>query len=319
VPWLLTTGNHDAVANGMLENLPYVEDWCGGSRKVFSAHCDATLHLAARLGRVRAGDDVGDLIETVARAGQTRTVHADERRLPLSGDDYVRMLHDPRFTGVGPIGHGYARDATADRLYYARPVAPQVVAISLDTTNQAGGFTGSVGSTQLRWLADELAAAHDRYVVVFSHHPSTAMDNLAPDPRTPADSRHGGQELIDLLHRFPQVVAWVNGHSHCNQITAHRHGDPRRSFWEINSASHVDAPQQARIIELAGNRDGTLSLFTTMVDADSAAESPYDDLSPRGLASLYRELAFNDPAYLDRRGLPSDRNTELLLVDPLSS
>jgi metallophosphoesterase (TIGR03767 family) len=319
VPWLLTTGNHDAVANGMLENLPYVEEWCGGGRKVFSSHCDATLTLAARLGRVRAGDDVGDLIETIARAGQTRSVQADERRLPLSGDDYVGLLHDPRFAGAGPVGHGYASDTTADRLYYSHPVAPQVVAISLDTTNQAGGFTGSVGTTQLQWLARELSAARDSYVVVFSHHPSNAMDNLAVDPRTPKDKRHDGQELIDFLHEFPQVVAWVNGHSHCNEITAHQHSDPRRSFWEINSASHVDAPQQARIVELASNRDGTVSLFTTMIDADSPAESAYDDLSPRGLASLYRELAYNDPAYLDRRGRPSDRNTELLLVDPLGT
>ena len=319
VPWLLTTGNHDAVANGMLENLPYVEDWCGGTRKVFSSHCDATLALAARLGRVRAGDDVGDLIETIARAGETREVQPDEGRLPMSGEDYVRLLHDQRFAGAGPVGHGYAPGTTADRLYYTRPVAPTVLAISLDTTNQAGGFTGSVGSTQLGWLARELDAARDSYVVVFSHHPSDTMDNLAPDPRTPGDTRHGGEELIDVLHRFPQVVAWVNGHSHCNRITAHRHDDPRRSFWEINSASHVDAPQQARIVELADNRDGTVSLFTTMIDADSPAESPYDDLSPRGLASLYRELAFNDPAYLDRRGMPSDRNTELLLADPLSA
>jgi hypothetical protein len=145
------------------------------------------------------------------------------------------------------------------------------------------------------------------------------MDNLAVDPRTPTDARHGGHELVDFLHRFPHVVAWVNGHSHSNRITAHRHSDPRRSFWEINTASHVDAPQQARIIELASNGDGTVSLFTTMIDADAPAESSYDDLSPRGLASLYRELAFNDPAYLDRRGLPTDRNTELILVDPLSA
>ena len=74
----------------------------------------------------------------------------------------------------------------------------------------------------------------------------------------------------------------------------------------------------AATVELATNRDGTVSLFTTMVDADSPAGSAYGDLSPRGLASLHRELAHNDPAYLDRRGLSSDRNTELLLVDPLS-
>lgn len=319
MPWLVTMGNHDVVANGMLGNRPYVERWCVGDRKVFAAHGDAPFRLASRLARVRAGDEVGDLLEAVARSGQTRQVAADERRRPVVGEDFVRLLHEPRFAGAGPVGHGYDATAGPHRMYYSRTVAPGVLAISLDTTNLAGGFTGSVGGAQLAWLAAELRRATDQYVVVFSHHPSTDMDNLAPDPRSPEDRRHGGGELVELLHRFPQVVAWVNGHTHRNRITPHRHDDPRRSFWEINTASHVDAPQQARLIEVAGNGDGTMSLFTTMLDADSPAAAPYDDLSTTGLAALCRELAYNDPAYLDRSGLPGDRNTELLLVDPLSS
>jgi hypothetical protein len=133
----------------------------------------------------------------------------------------------------------------------------------------------------------------------------------------PGESRHGGGELLHVLHRFPNVVAWVNGHTHRNEITAHRHHDPRRSFWEINTASHIDAPQQARVIEVGANDDGTISLFTTMIDAASPAAASYDDLSLTNLASLYRELGYNDLGYRERRGAPSDRNTELLLVDPL--
>lgn len=317
VPWLLTMGNHDVVANGMLENRPYVEEWSGGARKVFSAYGDAPVQLAARLRAVRAGDDVSSLISAIARSGQTRTVQADERRLPYSGADYVRLLHQSRFTGAGPAGHGYAADAGADRLYYSHPLASRVVAISLDSTNQAGGIEGSIGETQWRWLDGELTRLQDRYVLVFSHHPSSSMHNLAPDPRTPNEQRHSGAELLSLLHRHPNVLAWVNGHSHKNRISAHRHRDPRRSFWEINSASHVDAPQQARVIEVASNGDGTVSLFTAMVDANSPAQVPYDDFSMTGLASLYRELAYNDPSYADRRGRAADRNTELLLADPL--
>jgi hypothetical protein len=143
------------------------------------------------------------------------------------------------------------------------------------------------------------------------------MANLARDPRTPTEDRHSGAELIDLLHRFPNVLAWINGHSHRNRITPHRASDPRQSFWEINSVSHIDAPQQARMIEVASNGDGTISLFTTMVDADSPLDAGHDDLSLPGLASLYRELGYNDPAYRDRNGSGGDRNTELMLVDPL--
>lgn len=317
VPWLLTMGNHDVVANGMLENRGYVEDWSGGERKIFSAHGDAPVHLAARLADVKAGDDVSALIRSIAADGTTRGVHADERRLPYTGAEYVRLLHEERFTGAGPAGHGYAADAGSDRLYYSYPISPKVAAISLDSTNQAGGIEGSIGTTQRDWLIRELKRLSGRYVLIFTHHPSNAMRNLAPDPRIPADDRHGGRELVELLHRFPNVLAWVNGHSHRNRITAHWHPDPQRSFWEINSASHIDAPQQGRLIEVAGNGDGTVSLFTAMVDADSPIRASYDDFSVAGLASLYRELAYNDPSFQDRRGGRDDRNAELLLADPL--
>ncbi|WP_261167144.1 hypothetical protein [Microbacterium sp. Marseille-Q6965] len=113
------------------------------------------------------------------------------------------------------------------------------------------------------------------------------------------------------------MIAWVNGHSHRNTITARPGPTADRGFWEINTASHVDAPQLARVIELAHNHDGTLSLFTTLIESDAPARVGYDDLTPAGLASLYRELAFNDlharPAAV---GEAVDRNAELLLVDP---
>ncbi len=319
VPWLLTMGNHDVVAGGMLENRAYVEEWSGGERKIFSARGDLPVVLATRLAAVKAGDDVGALIRDIARSGTTRSVHADERRLPFTGADYVRLLHEERFVGAGPVGHGHRADADAATLYYRHELAPKVVAISLDSTNQAGGIEGSIGAAQWSWLSEQLVKTQDAYILVFTHHPSGAMTNLAPDPRTPKEDRRSGAELVDLLHGFPNVLAWVNGHSHRNRITAHRASDPRRSFWEINSVSHIDAPQQARVIEVAANHDGTISLFTTMIDADAPLQADYDDLSASGLASLYRELGFNDPAFRDRRGRDGDRNTELMLVDPLSA
>jgi len=55
-----------------------------------------------------------------------------------------------------------------------------------------------------------------------------------------------------------------------------------------------------------------------MIDADSPARAARTDLTPVGLASLYRELAYNDLTFTDRRGSRADGNAELLLVDPLA-
>lgn len=316
VPWVLTMGNHDDVVGGMVRNREYLDEWAVGARKIFSAHSDTAVQLSRVLAAPSASDDIRSLLATLARSGHTRAVTADPDRAPVSGAEYLRMLRDPRYVGAGPVGHGYGTDADPDRLYFSYDASEAVTVISLDSTNQAGGSAGSIGAEQLRWLERRLTALADRYVVVLSHHPSTAMDNLAPDPRSPREARHDGADLLRVLHRHPNVLAWLNGHAHRNRITPHRHADPRRSFWEINSASHVDSPQQARLIEVATNGDGTVSLFTTMLDADAPLVATPDDLTSAGLASYYRELAFNDSLH-DRSGLRRDRNTELLLADPL--
>ena len=119
----------------------------------------------------------------------------------------------------------------------------------------------------------------------------------------------------ELLAR-PQVIAWINGHTHRNEIWAHP--APAGGFWEINTASHIDFPQQARIIEIADNKDGTLSIFTTILD--HAAEATWDNSinSPLALASLSRELSANDDQHAKDglAGNEPDLNTELIVRKP---
>lgn len=119
-----------------------------------------------------------------------------------------------------------------------------------------------------------------------------------------------------MLLRYPVVVGWLNGHTHLNQILAHRR-EAGGGFWEITTASCIDFPQQQQTVEIVDNRDGTLSLLTTVVDhaADATPGAGGDYLS---LAARSRELASNDWAEtpLMRRGSALDRNTELLLPAP---
>jgi hypothetical protein len=135
------------------------------------------------------------------------------------------------------------------------------------------------------------------------------MTNLRTDPARPREKRHGGDELTALLKKHPNVLAWINGHSHRNRI------DPRGTFWEVNTASHVDYPQLARIVEIVDNHDGTLSLITTLIESAAPHRTDFHDLSTAGLASLYRELAFNAPGadITSTTGVAHDRNAELLL------
>lgn len=125
-----------------------------------------------------------------------------------------------------------------------------------------------------------------------------------------------------MLQRFPNVILWVNGHSHQNRVWAHPDPSGRSGgFWEVNTAAHIDYPQQARTLEIADNADGTLSIFGVLLDhSDPIAIDAQEDYSRAQLAALSWELAMNDPA-LDRSlrlGAPEDRNVELVIANPLA-
>ena len=136
------------------------------------------------------------------------------------------------------------------------------------------------------------------------------------------------------------MVAFVNGHEHNNRVTPFRAGagaaraaqvKSSQGFWEVNTASHIDYPQQSRLIDLFDNRDGTLSIFGTVVDHAAAPNPGTAAAAGRSgtlLASIGRELAFNDAdanedpdpgtqeASGSRRGTAADRNVELLIRNP---
>ncbi|MFI9045926.1 TIGR03767 family metallophosphoesterase [Streptomyces sp. NPDC053427] len=340
VPWYSTPGNHDDLPGGCLAPQdPVLRDYLTGARKLFSVPDTDVAALAQVLKT--GGDPKSTVLRDILRrnAAGARTVTPDERRRMITPHEYLRAHLDPAFAGAGPVGHGYSEDhLDGERMYYSFPVADGVLGISIDTTYRSGHFEGSLGSDQLAWLERTLAAhsaryydadgrlvrnagADDAHILVFSHHHSPSMTRR-PDAGRTEERRHDGEEVIALLGRFPNVVAWINGHSHINRITPHAHPTAARSFWEVNTASHVDYPQHARLIELVDNHDGTLSLFGTLIESAAPHRTDLDDLSAVGLASLYRELSFNAPGLATQMsggvheamaGGAADRNVELVV------
>jgi hypothetical protein len=153
-------------------------------------------------------------------------------------------------------------------------------------------------------------------VVLFSHHNLLSMDNPFPDPFRPEERRVQAAELRAVVQRYPNVVVWLNGHSHVNRVI------PQGTFWEISTAAHVDWPQQARLVELVDNADGTLSVFGTIIDHAAPVQAPDDvpDDGPGrvlGLASISREVSWNEPQRkVHALGEAHDFNVELLLAAP---
>jgi metallophosphoesterase (TIGR03767 family) len=332
LPWLACHGNHEALIQGVGVPTPALQDLLLADRKPVEFASDLPLDDALRLFTHSS--------EVFTTAGARRVTPLAARRFIDRADFVSAHLAD----GGEPAGHGFTeanlRDGTA---YYAWDGLPGIRVVCLDTTRVTGGGDGSVDAVQGRWLAERLREVSsvvvepdgtrvatgnaDRLVVVISHHGFSTLtreDPLHPRPGAEAGVL-GGPELVGLLHRFPNVVLWLNGHTHVSEVRPWAHPeDAGRGFWEVTTCAVVDWPGQARLVEFVDNGDGTLSLVCTMVDHDSPARPP-DPLDPAArepaaLASLHRELSANVPwAGLSAglAGRPQDRNVELVLRSPL--
>lgn len=327
-PWFSVFGNHDDSICGTLPT-----DWAAfrdmytGTYKFTGFKSSTANQQLENQVRSRSSAHRGSTPRITADKTPKKEyqVTADPRREPFSPAEFMQAHLDSP-SPAGPRGNGFtAENVAGNKGYYSFEIAPGVVGIALDSTNHAGFTEGSIGHAQYVWLEKTLKAgsshwydgvgarrthrAEDTFFLVFSHHTPQTMNNLLLDPDNP-ELRHAGWDVENLLSRFPNVLAWVNGHTHTNQISLNQYRTPERSYWEINTASHVDFPQQARVIEVVDNRDGTLSLLTTLIE--SAA--PYQGNS---LATLYREYSYNDlHADLESEGQDKDRNAELLLLHP---
>lgn len=310
MPWYSAFGNHDGLAQGNFPSTLQLSAVATGPLKLISppAGVSPAELLAALQGNLLA------FLQSLALTPAVRAVTPDSDRRLLARAQIVAE----HFTTAGaPVGHGFTaanrRDGTA---YYSfdKGVLRFVV---LDTVNPNGYANGSIDQTQLAWLERLLERSTDRIVMVFSHHTSDTMDNPLVATGGDPEPRVLGPEVLALLLAHPQVVAWVNGHTHKNAIRAHKR--PKGGgLWEINTAAHIDWPQQSRLIEVVDNRDGTASIFTTIVDhaGPTSYAGRLDDTAH--LAALAREIAANDWHNRSDSGLGNrrDRNTELLVRLP---
>jgi metallophosphoesterase (TIGR03767 family) len=313
LPWYAVYGNHDNQVKGTVPANQALADTLVGERKHITPpdRLDA-LDVLRRL-------DLGDhsAMAALAVGACTRTVAPDPRRRPVARTEHV--LEHFRTRG-SPVGHGFAHpDDSGGQTWYAFDHAA-IRCVVLDTVNEHGGWQGSIGEDQLAWLIGELVAAADRIVILFSHHPLESLVNARRAPGAPR--RVLGLELRELLLGHRCVALWVNGHSHQHRISPISGVNGTSGFWQVTTASHIDWPQQSRIVELIDDGCGQLSVCTTVLD--SAAPAGHDGgESPLSLAALSREIAANDWQARDPAartmvgpGGPLDRNTTLLVPFP---
>lgn len=290
-------------------------------------------------------------------------VPPDPDRRYVSKVDFKKQVgKDDDNHGFGFVSKKQLKASDKQATYYAFNRGPFRI-IMLDSNAEGGGSEGNIDNPQYKWLKNQLDkysstrisdgkikrdGDKDKLIIIASHHTLETMANPTPDekagkcnpalPGTDCDPRNskplhfgltGKKTLKSLLLHHPNVVAYVNGHTHHNKVKAFKQpakSQYRGGFWEVNTASHVDWPQQSRTVEFFDNNDGTLSIFGTILDtaASVAAPAPGTDamtMTDAQLASLSRLISANDPQWQvvtdgGGPGKTQDRNVELVLKDP---
>ena len=296
IPWYAVIGNHDQYWVGIGFPTDKIKKaftnryvLCIGTN-VFATN---VTDLAQMYSGVVDGRTSNGLIINGGPANwfpQPPAVDADAQRHTLSDDVSTPRAFVAEFTKSTtlPKGHGFSPTNTGSltACYSFNPTSmPDLKVIVLDNTcksnapghnlNFYGG--GWMDAERTRWLTNELnqGQTHGQLMILACHIPvcpQKELDDPTPFSSTNSSMFYSFQQetnLLATLHNYPNLILVMAGHRHKNVVTpqpSQRAGHPEDGFWEVETPSLRDFPQQFRTWEICLNSDTNLSIVTTDVD-----------------------------------------------------
>jgi metallophosphoesterase (TIGR03768 family) len=182
-------------------------------------------------------------------------------------------------TRSAPMGHGFHKSGIPDACYAFEPKSnlPLKVIVLDDTeTDDVAGMQGPLGfldQTRYAWLVNELdqGQAEGKLMIIAAHIP-IGQTHLWHPGSNPTES-----VLIAKLHTYPNLLMWISGHLHRNEVTPMPSSDmtqPELGFWMVETPSLRDFSQEFRLFDIVRNSDNTISIFVTSVDPAVREGSP---------------------------------------------
>jgi hypothetical protein len=265
--------------------------WMGGFPVVapqeFFTNTDVLLVGTNYMGTIDGSTPYGDVIDVgsvtnfiVGGVTNIPMVAADTNRYSLTTSNWMREFFN---TTSKPIGHGFSEtNVTSNFACYSfqpRTNLPVKVIVLDDTMSDqdfAIGEQGCLDPKRFNWLVKELdrGQAHDQLMIIAAHVPLELIDT---------NSTAGTNTIIPLtnllatLHTYPNLLLWMCGHTHQNNIIPQPSPYPDRpeyGFWEVQTASLRDFPHEFRTFEILRNTDNSISIRVTDVDPEVTTNSP---------------------------------------------
>ena len=270
--WNPVLGDHDILVAGEIAPTPQTRALALGDQALWDLPPGLTATpglVAARRGAVGGAGLSPDGPPQPRLVNRFLAQALDGPKVRVPSDRARRELDSGEV--VGRLRAASANRGSGPLLDYSVDVGGRVRVIVLDLARRGGGSGGRVHPGQTQWLAGELAAAGDRWVLVFSHQPLSSSE--------------GGERILGLLDRDRRVIAAISGHVHRHRIVARR--TEAGGYWLISTASLIDYPQQARALRVVETSGGGAAIETWVLD----------HVFPGRLGTISRQLA-----YLDAQG-----------------
>jgi metallophosphoesterase (TIGR03768 family) len=203
-----------------------------------------------------------------------------------------------------PKGHGFSRANIENNsaCYTFEPMKnmPLKVIVFDDTCKLVGPSGGPlfygggwVDAARYAWLTNELQQGQDagQLMILACHIPISPQADLfdtkhndnepqfyvTPKNQTQFSDCKTEAQMIATLHHYPNLILLMAGHRHINTVTPQPSPDPAHpeyGFWEVETPSLRDFPQQFRTWEILRNSDNTISIVTTDVDPQVEEGTP---------------------------------------------
>ena len=243
-------------------------------------------------------------------------VAADPNRRSLLRTEWMEEFFH---TKTYPIGHGLNlvdrkhpewNEGFACYSFVPKSDIPLKVIVLDDTQSETDGSHdihghGFLDAPRWKWLQEELAAgqAANQLMIVAAHVP-IAVANIgsevewweaAKDPNAVERNAVTLQQLVSTLQGTPNLLMWIAGHRHLNTVKAFvapANTGAEHGFWQVETCSLRDFPQQFRTFEIYLNSDFTLSIAVTNVDPAVAEGTPA--ATSRAYAIATQQIVQND-------------------------
>jgi metallophosphoesterase (TIGR03768 family) len=312
IPWYQALGNHDHFWIGSIPvNDPlrqsYISDTiiAAGDVLLDPSNINKPLYYMGVLdGSTPNGDIKG--AGPVANFSSPPKVVADPDRRSLLRTEWIKEFFT---TSSNPAGHGFNLvDPTQDKgfacySFIPKSNMPVKVIVLDDTQSETDGDTsihghGFLDQARWNWLKKELADGDTsgQLMIIAAHVPiGVQPDGSFMEWWTNPQNAVNIKDLIAELHNHPNLLMWVSGHRHVNTVKAFLTDDParpERGFWQVETSSLRDFPQQFRTFEIYVNSDYTISIITT--DVDPAVKDGTPAATSRKYAVAARQIVGND-------------------------